>query len=850
MKVRQAIKMFLLAGFSFVFLASGIVLAEDTVKSENFSDVDSNHVNWKAISFLKENAIIQGYSDGTFKPSAKINRAEFLKIVMEAAALKKEGSNCYKDVKDEWYAGYVCQATKLKLVSGYGNGLFKPERNINFAEASKIIVTTMNLTSPATVSENWYQQYVTMLEGSSAVPDSIMSFAQDINRGEMAEMVWRIKEKPEYVDTVSYTGIKRRILAAETGGELQKFSSCTELHDYLQDSAKKNNYYDGDIMLMKEAAPGEAEADDFATAPAGEGLGAGEGSVDYSSTNVQVEGVDEADIVKNDGNYIYVLKGNTVRIVRAYPPASLSELSQVTFSDKDFYPSDMYVDDDKLVVIGYSYNSIFDVGDDFATGEEKVSASYSEFMAYPYGGAVTRVYIYDISDRTNVKFYRELSFEGNYSSSRKVDNMVYLVVNKYQINFETEEGKWDEKGIVPLYADSVDGDIDKVTGCSDILYLPAVDSTEYVVVAGIPIDDAGAEISEEVVLGSSGEIYASRDNLYVAEPKYNWYYLNQDSAASKEETIIHKFGLGRADIKYLGKNDVPGTILNQFSMDEYKGYFRIATTLGNLWDEENQAKNNVYVLDNDLKIVGKLEGIAPGEKIYSVRFMGDKTYMVTFKNTDPFFVLDTSEPTAPKILGKLKIPGYSDYLHPYDENHIIGFGKEAVDAGKEESWGEDFAWYQGMKVAMFDVTDVANPVELHKIVIGDRGTSSELLYNHKALLFDKEKGIMAFPVTLAELPESAKNNPDVSDGAYGDFVSQGAYVYDVSVENGFSLKGVISHYAPNEVKDLAGYYWAGDKDVSRILYIGDYLYTVSQAIVKVNVLKTLEELKALVLALP
>ncbi len=814
-------------------------------KTANFSDVDSNHLSWRAVSYLKENHVVEGYSDGAFRPSNKINRAEFLKIAMEAAGLKKEGTNCYKDVTDQWYAGYVCQATKLKLVSGYGNGLFKPERDINFAEASKIIVETMKLSLPANVGENWYQQYVTVLEGFSAVPDSIMSFSQTINRGEMAEMVWRIKEKPEYVDTVSYTGIKRRILAAETEGELQKFTSCTELHDYLQDSAKKNNYYNGDILLMKEEASGPGEADDSA---ASEGLGAGEGSVDYSSTNVQVEGVDEADIVKNDGNYIYILKGNTVRVVRAYPPASLTEVSQVTFADKDFYPSDMYVDGDKLIAIGYSYNSVFDSGDNFGTGAEKIGASYSEFMAYPYGGAVTRIYIYDISDRENVKFYRELSFEGNYSSSRKVDNMVYLVVNKYQINFEAEDGKWDEKGIVPLYADSVDGGVDKVAGCTDVLYLPAVDSTEYLVVAGIPIDDADVEISEEVVLGSSGEIYASRDNLYVAEPKYNWYYPMFEEAINTEETIIHKFNLGRADIKYVGKNDVPGTILNQFSMDEYKGYFRVATTLGNLWDEKNPAKNNVYVLDNSLNIVGRLEGIAQGEKIYSVRFMGDKTYLVTFKNTDPFFVLDTSEPTNPKILGELKIPGYSDYLHPYDANHIIGFGKEAVDATEAESWGTDFAWYQGMKVAMFDVTDVANPVVLHKVVIGDRGTSSELLYNHKALLFDKEKGIMAFPVTLAVIPDSAKNDEDFYAGAYGDYVSQGAYVYDVSVENGFKLKGVVSHYSENEIKDMAGYYWGDVKDVSRILYIGEYLYTVSQAMVKVNVLNTLEELKALVLA--
>jgi uncharacterized secreted protein with C-terminal beta-propeller domain len=236
-----------------------------------------------------------------------------------------------------------------------------------------------------------------------------------------------------------------------------------------------------------------------------------------------------------------------------------------------------------------------------------------------------------------------------------------------------------------------------------------------------------------------------------------------------------------------------------------------------------------------MDMVGKIEGIAPGEEIYSTRFMGDRLYMVTFKKIDPFFVIDLSDPKYPDILGKLKIPGYSDYLHPYDENHIIGFGKDTDEATEEEqrSWDQDFAWYQGIKIAMFDVTDVENPTQMFKEVVGDRGTNSPLLYDHKALLFDKEKGLFAFPVAVAEIPESEKTD-DMSGSTYGEFVFQGAYVYHVDLENGFDLQATITHWDEDEVADKSGYYWYGQKDVERVLYIGDFLYTVSKEMIKAN----------------
>jgi len=228
-----------------------------------------------------------------------------------------------------------------------------------------------------------------------------------------------------------------------------------------------------------------------------------------------------------------------------------------------------------------------------------------------------------------------------------------------------------------------------------------------------------------------------------------------------------------------------------------------------------------------------VEGLAPGETLYSTRFIGDRGYLVTFKKVDPLFVVDLSDPENPTVMGELKIPGFSDYLHPYDENHIIGFGLDAeeADALEEAARGLDFAWYQGMKIALFDVTDPANPIQEYSVGIGDRGTTSEVLYNHKALLFNASTGLLGFPVTLAIVEDE---NADAN--TYGDYVSQGFYVYDLDLETGFTLKGVISHYVNGEYKDIL-----------RGAYMDDYLYTVSNYGVRANDLNTMEELNEITL---
>jgi uncharacterized secreted protein with C-terminal beta-propeller domain len=268
-------------------------------------------------------------------------------------------------------------------------------------------------------------------------------------------------------------------------------------------------------------------------------------------------------------------------------------------------------------------------------------------------------------------------------------------------------------------------------------------------------------------------------------------------------------------------------VLNQFSMDEYEDYFRVATTT-----HGETPLNNVYVLNMALNITGSLENLAAGETIYSARFMGDRGYLVTFRQVDPLFVIDLSDPNNPRELGYLKVTGYSDYLHPYDENHLIGIGKETTEEG-------EFAWYQGVKISLFDVSDVNNPVEISKYEIGDRGTDSPVLWDHKAFLFDRSRNLMVIPVLVAEVDES-KYPEGVSPDAYGEPVWQGAYVFHVSLDAGISLQGRITHIEDVAEPEKEYYYYYSPFSVERSLYIGDVLYTISQAKIMMNSLENLD----------
>jgi uncharacterized secreted protein with C-terminal beta-propeller domain len=530
---------------------------------------------------------------------------------------------------------------------------------------------------------------------------------------------------------------------------------------------------------------------------------------EYSTTNVQVAGVDEADVVKTDGSYIYLSKGSTVYIVQAYPAKDAKVIAKIPFN---VTVSDLFVSGDKLVVFTLGYPTLV------KWSGRAITPGDISIMPWPVSSD-TVVYFYDVSERTSPVIERTYEAEGSYVATRMIGDYVYVV---------TQKGAWVIKDGVSLPSYSENGKNYTIPATKVYYYNGTDTGYSYTTVAAINAKNPSTPTSSKTFLiGSSGTIYCGAEYLYLTSP-------------SDSSTGVHKIALNGGSIEGVADGSVPGWVLNQFSMDDYNGYFRIATTTGYAWGV-GSSKNNVYVLDAKLKIVGTLEDLASGEQIYSARFMGDRLYIVTFKKVDPLFVVDLSVPTAPKVLGQLKIPGYSNYLHPYDETHVIGLGKEAVDAE-----GGEFAYYQGVKLSLFDVSDVSNPREVAKIEIGDRGSDSPALTDHRAFLFSRERNLLVIPILEAKVDATDYAGGSISSSAYGSFVYQGAYVFQISTE-GIQLRGRITHITGDDLLK-SGYWFNSDYSVYRSLYIGNNLYTLSGAMIKINSLSDLSELKVIPLA--
>jgi len=589
----------------------------------------------------------------------------------------------------------------------------------------------------------------------------------------------------------------------QEGVQLERFASGEALLKAFEHQ-RSNQEFSMNLMMKTTAVAESASFDAAPTSPA------------YSDTNVQVKGVDEADIIKTDGNYIYAIAQGRLHIVKV----ATSELISTT--DIGNNPIELFIQKDRLLVFADGYEDI------------RIEPAVTEKMIeprYPYGGRnYVSVSILDISDKKDPETIKEVKFNANYASSRRIGDDVYFVVNSHP-----QWGEWDDcVSILPMMKEA--DEWAPVVPCTRVGYIPNVRAEQFFTIGSINL--RSGDLQKEVIVGSGQNIYASKNSIYIAQsqhPSYGW--LGEPIKPQPEQTVVSKFDLDKGKVTFVGSGSVPGIILNQFSMDEHKDHFRIATTVGNVWDEKEKSSNNIYVLDKTLTQVGAVEDLAPGERIYSARFMGDKGYIVTFKKVDPLFVLDLSDPRNPSVLGKLKIPGYSDYLHPIGENYLLGMGKDTVEAEQEltQRRGTDFAWYQGVKLAVFDVSDVENPIELHKEIIGDRGTDSEALHNHKAVLFDEARELLVLPITLAEI-----KGEQSADNAYGDYVFQGAYVYNLNVKDGFSLRGKVTHYDSDEVFKKSGFYFRGDSAIKRSLYIHDTLYTLSDTRLQKNDLGSLE----------
>ena len=657
-------------------------------------------------------------------------------------------------------------------------------------------------------------------------------------------------------------------------GVLQKFESKQEVLSYLKERSDPDFYSYGlrsFAALDSFAASDVAESSKLA-GPAGE---------DYSRTNVQVQGVDEADIVKNDGEHIYVLSQDELVIVDALPAEDARIVSQTEMPGT---PVRIFLNGDSLVVFSRDYVS------------KKVIEPYSlslvdrEFLQ-------TLILVYDVSDRSRPALMKNFSIEGDYVEARMIEDFVYFLTRQSSLLYHFEMPVLREGG--------------KAVSESEVYHFGSSEPSYVMNTLGsINIGFLGASEIQTFLMGHSSAVYVSPESFYVAyrksserdveeesrnvfiravlphlpedvkadvnkiiresmPPEQEWALISEvlkrlhdpkreselesvyeriaqslkDHLIEREKSLIrsliHKFSLDSGKIAYEGKAEVPGTLLNQFSMDEHQGRLRVATHLNletgigfdpefyRIWarheglfehlsesDEEIEdslrSLNNVYVFDEEFHLLGELEGIAPGERIYSTRFMGDRLYMVTFRNIDPFFVIDLSE-SYPKILGELKIPGYSDYLHPYDRNHIIGVGKETE--------ADQFGGFstKGVKLSLFDVSNFSSPKQVSKIEIGKSGSNSEALRDHKAFLFDREKSLVVIPVD--EITGSSLYG-------YRNNYWQGAYVLTLDSE-GFRVRGKVYHGSD-------GNRYGSPYRIRRSLYIGDALYTVSAKMIKAN----------------
>lgn len=667
---------------------------------------------------------------------------------------------------------------------------------------------------------------------------------------------------------MSVSGAEAKTISTKQN-QIKKFGSLNEFKKFVREKVEFNS---GSIMpyAMTEmsARPVAAPSMDKA-----------EAASDYSNTNVQVVGVDESDVVKTDGQFIYSINGQQVTISDVRQPQAPKVVTKISFKTQ---PQSLYLNDNKLVVVGYDY--------EFAEANAKL-------MIMPRAG-FTFVKVFDVSDKSKPREVRSLRLEGDYSNSRVIKGYLYLITNNYNYSI----------GPVPLpriyEADKLINS-EKNTARYSVPNIYYFDmpyrNLNLTTVAAVNLNNDQQAIKTELYALPGGEtVYASEQALYIAYVKYfdqaalmmsvskevvgpklstedrnrlvrieavEDFILSSEEKLSKanqiiyrhlaslsmterealnkkiaelakqrvlanlnnlQVTVVHKINLDGQNLRYQGFAEVPGRVLNQFALDESNGYLRLATTrdaVSNfmyLPGLEDKKSNGVYILDPKMKAVGKLEGLAPTEQIYAARFIDERLYLVTFEQVDPLLVIDLSKVNAPKLLGELKVPGFSQYLQAYSKNILLGVGRETRSVDGRVMSG-------GLKISLFDVSQVDKPKELDAMVLGGAGSDSSALYDHKALLLAPEKNLLAMPVSLTK---------QVAGAGWGELDFDGLVVLAVDGKT-LKLRGKISHgQSANDYQSK----------IKRALYIKDNLFSISDKWLQVNQLDNLKELNKLQLS--
>ena len=531
----------------------------------------------------------------------------------------------------------------------------------------------------------------------------------------------------------------------DASGEFKQADSEEELYKTLQELEKQTGSYarGGDVMLLEESA-------EITTMDAGAADTAANqkvtGEADYSQTNVREAGVDEGDVVKTDGSYLYVLKSSgSVRIVDIRG-TKMKEIAEIQPEKLNESIEDLYLDGDRLMLVTTGYESSM---------EEAESDMYT-VNRYQY----TALTVYDITEREHPEMTGRITQEGDYRQSRKNGDYVYLLT-QYSPSLGDS---FEDSSVMPLVNE-------QKLAISDVYLQDQTSQPDYLVASGINIQDPENVISSKAIVSGAADFYMSSDNLFICNNNWN---------DGKSSTEILRFACEDGEITAGAMCELPGFLNDTFSLDEYQGYLRVLLT-----EDSNGESNSLYILDADMQVTGAIRDLADGETIRSARFMGTIAYFVTFRQTDPLFCADLSDPDNPQILSELKLTGFSSYLHPYGDHLLLGVGYEA-----EEETGSQ----TGVKLSMFDISEPSQVEELDKYVIkGASYLPSD--YDYKAILADGEKNLIGF----------------VCDGEY--------LVFSYDEEKGFQN---LLTYTMSDWE-----YWDGDASC-RGVYAGDEFYIVDQ----------------------
>lgn len=644
---------------------------------------------------------------------------------------------------------------------------------------------------------------------------------------------------------------------------LKHLASCTDLETLIRERTRAEMNANLDALdKAVDTSTGNCYENDMGGMPSRGGVlvaaaDSTNGSpTSVSETNNQVAGVDEADLVKTDGQYLYLAQGNELRIVSAWPADQTHIASRLALAGT---AKKLFVAGDRALVYVSIPRSTQTEDARWYTGAVS-DCTYGYDCDFTGDGTATDLVLLDIADRAAPKVLRRLNLTGSLIAARRIGNTVHSVVSigqvkvpdlvnpavsiyscgnlteeqKAQAHTAIAEARAKNNAIIDAASFNTDAlvrDGDRSLGdpnCGEFYQETAGDGTAITTVISQDLQATDDPTITNIV-SRGGAVYATAESLYmsVSHQRSDMSYWYWDTGAAEASTV-HKFRIGQSPSQtaYLGSGVVPGRVLNQFSMDEYQGDLRVATTTGHVPNPDVESTLTVLrMTDNALKTVGQITGIAKTEDIRSVRFDGPRGYLVSFKKTDPLFVLDLSNAAAPAIVGELKIPGFSTYMHLLDAGHLLALGYEGDDHGS-------FAYFNGIQLQIFDVTNPTQPALVHKKVYGTRGSSSSALTDHLGFTFLSDRGLLTLPMSICD---------GGGDGNYGSLSFSGVVALKVSVADGFAELGRLEEPYP-ATSSSTFYYGAACQDwwtdsnsvVSRTVVLDNYVYAVSDNRVRVQ----------------